>query len=76
MKQKPSSRRKRSSAKSVLRLMGALEEATVEEARANFETNVIGTFSVVQAALPLMRRRGPRMRPWLTSLKNGSAVET
>jgi NAD(P)-dependent dehydrogenase (short-subunit alcohol dehydrogenase family) len=35
--------------------MGALEEATVEEARANFETNVIGTFSVVQAALPLMR---------------------
>jgi NAD(P)-dependent dehydrogenase (short-subunit alcohol dehydrogenase family) len=38
-------------------LMGALEEATVDEARANFETNVIGTFSVVQAALPLMRKQ-------------------
>ena len=36
-------------------LMGAVEEATVEEARANFETNVIGTMSVVQAAVPLMR---------------------
>ena len=36
-------------------LMGAVEEATVDEARANFETNVIGTMSVVQAAVPLLR---------------------
>jgi NADP-dependent 3-hydroxy acid dehydrogenase YdfG len=34
-------------------LISALEE-TVEEAWTNFETNVIGTFSVVQAALPLI----------------------
>jgi NAD(P)-dependent dehydrogenase (short-subunit alcohol dehydrogenase family) len=39
-------------------LMGAIEEATVEEARANFETNVIGTFSVIQAAMPLLRAQG------------------
>src|SRR5262245_2537525 len=38
-------------------LLGALEEATIEGARANFETNVIGTLSVVQAALPLMRKQ-------------------
>jgi NAD(P)-dependent dehydrogenase (short-subunit alcohol dehydrogenase family) len=37
-------------------LMGALEEAEIDEARANFETNV-GTLSVVQAALPLMRKQ-------------------
>ena len=39
-------------------LMGAVEEATVDEARANFETNVIGTMSVVQAAVPLLRTQG------------------
>ena len=36
-------------------LMGAVEETTDDEARANFETNVFGTLSVIQAALPLMR---------------------
>src|SRR5579859_5016304 len=36
-------------------LTGALEETTVEEARANFATNVIGTFSTIKAALPLLR---------------------
>jgi NAD(P)-dependent dehydrogenase (short-subunit alcohol dehydrogenase family) len=36
-------------------LMGALEEATIEEARANFDTNVFGTFSTIKAALPLLR---------------------
>lgn len=39
-------------------MLGALEEATVDEARANFETNVIGTLSVVQAAVPLLRMQG------------------
>jgi NAD(P)-dependent dehydrogenase (short-subunit alcohol dehydrogenase family) len=38
-------------------LFGAIEEAKIEEARANFETNVIGTLSVVQAALPLLRQQ-------------------
>jgi NAD(P)-dependent dehydrogenase (short-subunit alcohol dehydrogenase family) len=41
-------------------LMGALEETMIEEARANFDTNVFGTFSTIKAALPLLRaqRRG------------------
>ncbi|HXZ17071.1 MAG TPA: SDR family NAD(P)-dependent oxidoreductase [Roseiarcus sp.] len=41
-------------------LMGALEETTIEEARANFDTNVFGTFSTIKSALPLLRaqRRG------------------
>lgn len=38
-------------------MIGALEEAKVEKARAIFETNVIGTLSVIQAALPLMHRK-------------------
>jgi len=37
---------------------GALEECTVEDLRANFETNVVGTFSVIKAALPLLRAQG------------------
>lgn len=36
-------------------LTGAFEETTLEEARANFDTNVIGTFSTIKAALPLLR---------------------
>jgi NAD(P)-dependent dehydrogenase (short-subunit alcohol dehydrogenase family) len=36
-------------------LMGAVEEATLDDVRANFETNVLGTLSVIQAALPLLR---------------------
>jgi NAD(P)-dependent dehydrogenase (short-subunit alcohol dehydrogenase family) len=35
--------------------MGALEEAVTAEAQANFDTNVFGTLSVIQAALPLLR---------------------
>jgi len=38
-------------------LMGALEETTLGEARANFETNVMGTFSTIKAALPLLRQQ-------------------
>jgi NAD(P)-dependent dehydrogenase (short-subunit alcohol dehydrogenase family) len=37
---------------------GTLEEVTAEGARANFETNVFGTLSVIQAALPLLRAQG------------------
>jgi len=36
-------------------LMGAVEETALDEARANFETNVLGTLAVIQAALPLLR---------------------
>jgi NAD(P)-dependent dehydrogenase (short-subunit alcohol dehydrogenase family) len=35
--------------------MGALEEVVTAEAQANFDTNVFGTLSVIQAALPLLR---------------------
>lgn len=35
--------------------MSAIEEIVPAEARANFETNVFGTLSVIQAALPLLR---------------------
>jgi NAD(P)-dependent dehydrogenase (short-subunit alcohol dehydrogenase family) len=36
-------------------LTGALEETTLDEARASFATNVLGTFSTIKAALPLLR---------------------
>jgi len=36
-------------------LTGAFEETTLEEARANFDTNVFGTFSTIKGALPLLR---------------------
>lgn len=39
-------------------LMGAIEEVAISEARANFETNVMGTLSVIQAAVAPMRRQG------------------
>ena len=39
-------------------VMGAVEETTLAEARDAFETNVIGTLSVIQAALPLLRGQG------------------
>lgn len=35
--------------------MGAIEELDPEQAKANFDTNVFGTLSVVQAALPFLR---------------------
>lgn len=37
---------------------GAVEELEFDEVRANFDTNVFGTLSVVQAALPLLRAQG------------------
>lgn len=38
--------------------MSAIEEIVPEEAKANFETNVFGTLSVIQAVLPLLRAQG------------------
>ncbi|MDO5624731.1 MAG: SDR family NAD(P)-dependent oxidoreductase [Pseudomonadota bacterium] len=35
--------------------MGAIEEVQIDDARAVFETNVFGTLSLTQAALPLLR---------------------
>src|SRR3984885_5891212 len=35
--------------------MGAIEELDPEQVKANFDTNVFGTLSVVQAALPILR---------------------
>jgi NADP-dependent 3-hydroxy acid dehydrogenase YdfG len=35
--------------------MGAIEEIPFEDIKANFETNVFGTLSVIQAALPYLR---------------------
>jgi NAD(P)-dependent dehydrogenase (short-subunit alcohol dehydrogenase family) len=36
---------------------GTLEEVTIEQVRAQFETNVFGAMAVTQAVLPRMRRR-------------------
>ncbi|OZJ06752.1 hypothetical protein BZG36_00268 [Bifiguratus adelaidae] len=38
--------------------LDAVEEVSLEDVRANFETNVFGTLSVIQAALPLLRKQG------------------
>lgn len=38
-------------------LVGAVEEASLEEARAQFETNVFGPLAVMKAVLPAMRAR-------------------
>lgn len=39
-------------------LVGTIEEATADEVRAMFETNVYGPLAVIQAALPLLREQG------------------
>lgn len=38
--------------------MAAIEEAEEADTRATFETNVFGTLSVIQAALPILRAQG------------------
>lgn len=39
-------------------LVGTIEEASLEDVRAMYETNIFGTLSVLQAALPLLRAQG------------------
>lgn len=39
-------------------LVGTIEEATADEVRALYETNILGPLSVIQAALPLLRKQG------------------
>lgn len=39
-------------------LVGTIEEASAEELRALYETNVFGPVTVMQAALPLLRKQG------------------
>lgn len=39
-------------------LIGTIEEASAADVRALYETNIIGTLSVIQAALPLLRKQG------------------
>lgn len=39
-------------------LVGTIEEASMEEIRALYETNVLGPVAVIQAALPLLRQQG------------------
>lgn len=38
-------------------LVGALEDASMEEIKSQFETNLFGLIRVTQAALPIMRRK-------------------
>ena len=39
-------------------LIATVEEASAEDVRALYESNIIGTLSVIQAALPLLREQG------------------
>lgn len=39
-------------------LVGTIEEASADEVRALYETNILGPISVIQAALPLLRKQG------------------
>jgi NADP-dependent 3-hydroxy acid dehydrogenase YdfG len=39
-------------------LVGTIEESGLDEIRALYETNVLGPVSVIQAALPLLRKQG------------------
>lgn len=39
-------------------LVGTIEEATADEVRELYETNIFGALAVIQAALPLLRKQG------------------
>jgi NAD(P)-dependent dehydrogenase (short-subunit alcohol dehydrogenase family) len=39
-------------------LVGTIEEVSAEDVRSLYETNIFGTLSVIQAALPLLRKQG------------------
>jgi NADP-dependent 3-hydroxy acid dehydrogenase YdfG len=39
-------------------LVGTIEEASADDVRALYETNIFGTLAVIQAALPILRKQG------------------
>jgi NADP-dependent 3-hydroxy acid dehydrogenase YdfG len=39
-------------------LVGTIEEATADDVKAMYETNIFGALAVIQAALPLLRKQG------------------
>ena len=39
-------------------LIGTIEEASAEDVRAMYDTNIFGTLAVIQAALPVLRKQG------------------
>ncbi|HWZ02125.1 MAG TPA: SDR family NAD(P)-dependent oxidoreductase [Mucilaginibacter sp.] len=39
-------------------LVGTIEEASADDVRAMYDTNIFGALSVIQAALPLLRKQG------------------
>jgi NAD(P)-dependent dehydrogenase (short-subunit alcohol dehydrogenase family) len=49
-------------------LMGALEETSIDEIKAQFETNFFGAVRVMQAVIPLMRKQGAGIIVNITSL--------
>lgn len=55
-------------------LAGALEELSLDEAKAQFETNFFGVFRMVKAVLPLMRRQKHGQIINVTSLAGLSPV--
>lgn len=57
-------------------LMGAIEETSYPDIRAIFETNVFGTVSLVQAALPILREQGNGHILLVSSLAGLVAVPT
>jgi NAD(P)-dependent dehydrogenase (short-subunit alcohol dehydrogenase family) len=49
-------------------LMGALEETSMDEIKAQFETNFFGAVRVMQAVIPMMRKQGAGIIVNITSL--------
>ena len=49
-------------------LMGALEETSIDEIKAQFETNFFGAVRVMQAVIPMMRKQGGGIIVNITSL--------
>jgi NAD(P)-dependent dehydrogenase (short-subunit alcohol dehydrogenase family) len=48
--------------------MGALEETTIDEIKAQFETNFFGAIRVIQRVIPMMRKQGGGIIVNITSL--------
>jgi NAD(P)-dependent dehydrogenase (short-subunit alcohol dehydrogenase family) len=49
-------------------LMGALEETSIDEIKAQFETNFFGAVRVMEAVIPMMRKQGGGIIVNVTSL--------